>query len=56
MITNERKEEILNECLSYLVELKDNDTFEDKEIFAKDILGLSNDEIKYFGLDIDFLK
>ena len=52
----DRLEQILNNALEYLVELKDNDSQEDKEIFVKDILGLSEEEVKYFGLDIDFLR
>ena len=55
-MTEQRLTEILNECLNYLVELKSTDSYEDKEIFVKSILGLNDSEIKLFGLDIDFLK
>ena len=55
-MTEDRLKEILNECFSYLVELKSTDSYEDKEIFVKNILGLNDSEIKLFGLDIDFLK
>ena len=52
----ETLEEFLNNALEYLVELKDHDDIEDKKEFLEDILGMTEEEIKYFGLDIDFLR
>ena len=56
MIKQERLMELFNNSLEYLVELKKRESIEDKEIFVKDILGMSESEIAFFGLDIDFLN
>ena len=52
----DRLAELLNNFIEYTVELKGNEPIEDKEIFIKDIIGFTDEEVKYFGLDIDFLE
>lgn len=55
-MNKDRLEQLWENALEYLVELKDHDSIEDKKIFLEDILGMTEEEIKYFGLDIDFLR
>ena len=45
-----RKDQILSNCLGYLAELKEYESFEDQELFWKCIIGLTDDEIKDYEL------
>lgn len=49
-MTKERLEELLNECVGYLYELKERDSVEEKEYFWKEFIGMTDEEIKYFGV------
>lgn len=51
-MTKERLEEILNECIGYLAELKERESKEELEYFWKEIIGLTDEEIKHFGIEM----
>jgi len=46
----ERLEQLLNSCVGYLAELKERDSTEEFRNFWKNVIGMSDDEIEYFGL------
>lgn len=50
-ITKERTEKLFEECLTYLVELKDHDSKEDWDLFWKNIIGMTDEEMKYYSLE-----
>lgn len=50
-INNERTEQLLNECIDYLTELKDNDCKEDWDLFWKNIIGMTDEEMQYYSLE-----
>ena len=49
-MNKERLEQLLNECVGYLAELKERDDKEELEYFWKNIIGMTDDEIKHFGV------
>ena len=46
----ERLEQLLNECVGYLAELKERESKEELKNFWKNIIGMTDEEIKYFGV------
>lgn len=51
-LSYKRLEEITNELIGYVFELKDNECREDLEVFWKDCIGLSDEEMEYFSIDL----
>lgn len=49
-MSKERLEQLLNECVGYLVELKERESKEEVRNFWKNIIGMTDDELEYFGL------
>jgi len=49
-MNKERLEQLLNECVGYLYELKERDSKEEKLYFWKEVIGMNDEEIKYFGV------
>lgn len=45
-----RLEEVLNNCIGYLVELKKHESTEEQNMFWKNIIGLTNEEMKELDL------
>ena len=46
-----RLEQLLSNCFDYLCELKDHEGKEEMEYFWKEVIGLNDEEIKYWCLD-----
>ena len=44
--------ELLNNYIEYCYNLKNKDSKEDKEIFYKNIIGFTDNELKYFDIEI----
>lgn len=51
-MTKERLEEILDECIGYLAELKERESKEELRNFWKNIIGMTDEEIKHFGIEM----
>ena len=49
-MNKKRIEQLLNECVDYLVELKEREDKEELLYFWKNIIGMTDEEIKYFGV------
>lgn len=49
-MTNRRIEELLNECVGYIFELKERESKEEREFFWKEVIGMTDEEIKRFGV------
>ena len=49
-MNKKRLEQLLNECIGYLFELKERDSKEEKEYFWKEVIGMTESELEYFGL------
>ena len=47
----DRLEQIVNECIGYIYELKDRLNTDENREFWQRVIGLTDDEIKYFSLD-----
>ena len=47
----DRLEQIVNECIGYIYELKDHLNPNENREFWQHVIGLTDDEIKYFSLD-----
>lgn len=49
-MNKERLEQLLNECIGYLYELKERESKEEVRNFWKSIIGMTDDELEHFGL------
>jgi len=49
-MTKKRLQELLDGCIGYLFELKDNESKEEREYFWKNVIGMTDEEIKRFGV------
>ena len=47
-MNKDRLEQIVNECIGYIYELKDNLDPDENREFWRHVIGLTDDEIKYF--------
>ena len=48
--TKERLEALLNECIGYIDELKERDDEDEKDYFWTEVIGMTENEMKYFGV------
>lgn len=46
-------EVLFSRALDYLDELKERETAEDREIFFKDILGMSDEDLEKYGITLE---
>lgn len=46
-----RLENLLCNALEYILELKERESAEERVDFCKDVIGLNDAEIKYYGVD-----
>lgn len=51
-MNNDRLLELLNNYIEYCEELKERESSKEKEYFYKHIIGMSNKELKYFGIEL----
>ena len=49
-ITKERLQELLNACIDYLYELKNNESAEENNYFWHEVIGMTEEETRYHGL------
>ena len=45
-----RYEKLLSELIFYINELKKHDSDEERELFWKEVIGLTDEEMKHFGI------
>lgn len=45
-----RLEEVLNNCIGYLAELKKHESTEEQKMFFKNVIGLTDEEMKELDL------
>lgn len=48
-----RLEELLCNCIDYILELKERESLEEKIDFFKNIIGMTDNEIRAFSLDYE---
>lgn len=51
-MTNDRLLELLNNYIEYCAELKERESAKEKEYFYKNIIGMTAEELKYFGIEL----
>lgn len=49
-MTKKRLEELLDGCIGYIFELKDNESKEERKYFWKKVIDMTDEEIKRFGV------
>lgn len=49
----ERLEFLLDNCIGYIEELKERETKEERIDFFKSVIGLDDEEIKRYSLDVE---
>ena len=49
-LAKERLSELLNECIGYIYELKSNECAEENNYFWNEVIGMTEEEMNYYGL------
>ena len=52
--SKERLQELLNNAIEYIAELKGNEDLEERIDFYKDVIGMNDEELEFYDLNKDW--